>query len=104
MPRHRVPDTEFGSDSFLDIVANVVGILIILIVVAGVRVSRAPVVLSTAAASGATSLPTAREASPSVSVDAAPAESAPPAEPEVVHWPADPVEPPPPPPRPVAPR
>ena len=33
----------FGSDSFLDIIANIVGILIILIVVAGVRVSRAPV-------------------------------------------------------------
>lgn len=33
---------EFGSDSFLDIVANIVGILIILIVIAGVRVSQAP--------------------------------------------------------------
>lgn len=33
---------EFGSDSFLDIIANIVGILIILIVVAGVRVSHAP--------------------------------------------------------------
>ncbi|HID22464.1 MAG TPA: hypothetical protein EYP14_08690 [Planctomycetaceae bacterium] len=33
----------FGSDSFLDIVANIVGILIILIVVAGLRVSQAPV-------------------------------------------------------------
>lgn len=32
----------FGSDSFLDIIANIVGILIILIVVAGVRVSNAP--------------------------------------------------------------
>jgi len=32
-----------GDDSFLDIVANIVGILIILIVVAGVRASRAPV-------------------------------------------------------------
>lgn len=36
----------FGSDSFLDIIANIVGILIILIVVAGVRVSHAPVVPS----------------------------------------------------------
>ncbi|MEE3364827.1 MAG: hypothetical protein VX304_04215, partial [Planctomycetota bacterium] len=34
-----------GDDSFLDIVANIVGILIILIVVAGVRASRAPVEL-----------------------------------------------------------
>ncbi len=32
----------FGSDSFLDIIANIVGILIILIVVAGVRVGNAP--------------------------------------------------------------
>ena len=32
----------FGSDSFLDVVANIVGILIILIVVVGVRVARAP--------------------------------------------------------------
>lgn len=32
----------FGSDSFLDILANIVGILIILIVVAGMRVSRSP--------------------------------------------------------------
>ena len=39
----RHAEQEFGSDSFLDIVANVVGILIILIVVAGVRVSRMPV-------------------------------------------------------------
>ena len=30
-------DQEFGSDSFLDIIANIVGILIILIVVAGLR-------------------------------------------------------------------
>jgi len=35
---------EFGSDSFLDIVANIVGILIILIVIAGLRVSQAPLV------------------------------------------------------------
>lgn len=34
---------EFGSDSFLDIIANIVGILIILIVIAGLRVSRAPI-------------------------------------------------------------
>ena len=42
-------DREFGSDSFLDIVANIVGILIILIVIAGVRVSRAPVASKTEA-------------------------------------------------------
>lgn len=33
-------EQEFGSDSFLDIIANIVGILIILIVVAGVKVAR----------------------------------------------------------------
>lgn len=36
-------DIGFGSDSFLDVVANLVGILIILIVIAGVRMSQAPV-------------------------------------------------------------
>ncbi len=35
-------EVSIGSDSFLDIIANIVGILIILIVVAGVRVSKAP--------------------------------------------------------------
>ncbi|MCH9652877.1 MAG: hypothetical protein K0U86_05510 [Planctomycetes bacterium] len=35
----------YGSDSFLDIVANIVGILIILIVIAGVRMSQAPVTM-----------------------------------------------------------
>ena len=40
---------QFGSDSFLDIVCNVVGILIILMVVAGLRASRAPVQLPTLA-------------------------------------------------------
>ena len=33
-------DQEFGSDSFLDIIANIVGILIILIVVAGAKVAQ----------------------------------------------------------------
>lgn len=44
MPKQQRGDgLEFGSDSFLDIIANIVGILIILIVIASVRVSRAPV-------------------------------------------------------------
>lgn len=43
MRRSQPHETQFGSDSFLDVVCNIVGILIILIVVAGVRVSRAPV-------------------------------------------------------------
>lgn len=45
MPR-REEEAGFNSDSFLDVVANLVGILIILIVVAGVKVSRAPVALN----------------------------------------------------------
>jgi len=40
MARHRNNELEFGSDSFLDIIANIVGILIILIVVAGLRAAR----------------------------------------------------------------
>lgn len=47
MSRRARAEGAFGSDSFLDIVCNVVGILIILMVVAGVRASRAPVVLPT---------------------------------------------------------
>lgn len=39
MSRRRA-EQGFGSDSFLDIIANIVGILIILIVIAGVRVSQ----------------------------------------------------------------
>ena len=45
-------DPDFGSDSFLDIIANLVGILVILIVLAGLRaaqVSVAPEVLEVAA-------------------------------------------------------
>ncbi len=41
--RRQSESLESGSDSFLDIIANIVGILIILIVIAGVRVSNAPV-------------------------------------------------------------
>ncbi len=42
MSRHRDSEQPFGSDSFLDIVANIVGILIILIVIAGVRLRMSP--------------------------------------------------------------
>lgn len=43
MSRHKQrPELEFGSDSFLDVVCNIVGILIILIVVVAVRVERQP--------------------------------------------------------------
>ena len=43
MAREKNDDIEFGSDSFLDVVANIVGILIILIVVAGIKAGTAPV-------------------------------------------------------------
>ncbi|MGD9854214.1 MAG: hypothetical protein AB7U20_04605 [Planctomycetaceae bacterium] len=43
--RRRSDEIAFGSDSFLDIVANIVGILIILIVIAGVRVSQTPLAM-----------------------------------------------------------
>ena len=43
MSRRSTGDPDFGSDSFLDVIANIVGILIILIVVAGLRVARTPV-------------------------------------------------------------
>ncbi|MCA9027732.1 MAG: hypothetical protein KDA86_21155 [Planctomycetaceae bacterium] len=44
--RRHSDEIVFGSDSFLDILANIVGILIILIVVAGMRVSKTPVTTS----------------------------------------------------------
>ena len=49
MSRRPRGELQFGSDSFLDVVANIVGILIILIVIAGLRVSQMPVVTSVAA-------------------------------------------------------
>ncbi len=47
----RVQNTEleFGSDSFLDIVANIVGVLIILIVVMGIRVSQQTILTTSTA-------------------------------------------------------
>lgn len=45
MAKRKQQEAGFGSDSFLDILCNMVGILVILIVIAGMRVSRAPVVL-----------------------------------------------------------
>lgn len=46
MSRRPRAEMQFGSDSFLDVIANIVGILIILIVIAGMRVSETPVLLS----------------------------------------------------------
>jgi hypothetical protein len=43
MPRRIPPETEgFGNDSFLDVVTNLVGILILLVMVVGLRVKNAP--------------------------------------------------------------
>lgn len=42
--RHR-GELQFGSDSFLDVVCNIVGVLIILLVMAGMRANQTPVVL-----------------------------------------------------------
>jgi hypothetical protein len=42
-------DPGFGSDSFLDVLSNVVGILIILIVMAGMQLSRTPILPASAA-------------------------------------------------------
>lgn len=46
MPRRQSEEPSFSTDPFLDVVCNLVGIMIILIIVAGLRVSRAPVRLS----------------------------------------------------------
>ncbi|MEQ9406306.1 MAG: hypothetical protein RIK87_01215 [Fuerstiella sp.] len=66
--RKSTGDQEFGSDSFLDIIANIVGILIILIVVAGVKVARQPAdvpqLTTEAATQTATSAPAADRPSP----------------------------------------
>src|SRR5262245_22738724 len=40
MARHRHEEQEFRSESFLDVVANVVGILIILVMIVGMRIQR----------------------------------------------------------------
>lgn len=50
MAKKKQQEVGFGSDSFLDVLCNMVGILVILIVIAGVQASRAPVVLPELAA------------------------------------------------------
>ncbi|WP_437201307.1 hypothetical protein [Planctomicrobium sp. SH664] len=42
MSRKHRGEMEFGSDSFLDVVANIVGILIVLVVCAGIRAEQGP--------------------------------------------------------------
>ena len=48
--RSQAPELAFGSDSFLDVICNIVGILIILIVIVAVKVERQPVAQAEAAA------------------------------------------------------
>ncbi|HIK93658.1 MAG TPA: hypothetical protein EYG03_17045 [Planctomycetes bacterium] len=60
-------DQEFGSDSFLDIIANIVGILIILIVVVGLRVARQPAVAGPAESVGVAAAVDAEIAAPAPS-------------------------------------
>ncbi|MCG8584461.1 MAG: hypothetical protein MI757_07100, partial [Pirellulales bacterium] len=64
MPRRATQHHEPpGNDSFLDIVANIVGILIILVMVVGVRVKHAPPL-------SISELPTAEEPAPVVDLSA----------------------------------
>lgn len=48
MSRRPRAELQFGSDSFLDVTCNLVGILIILLVLVGIRAARAPVVVPSA--------------------------------------------------------
>ncbi len=59
--RHR-GELQFGSDSFLDVVCNIVGVLIILLVMAGMRANNSPVILPDA---DATAPETGEETAPS---------------------------------------
>lgn len=99
MSRRARAELQFGSDSFLDVVCNLVGILIILIVIAGVRVSKAPLVLKIAAPQAAqnpSALAPRRDEAP---LEAAAAEAFPlPAPQPVLAPPPEPVAPPEPPP------
>lgn len=72
--RRRGEEIAFGSDSFLDVVANIVGILIILIVIAGVRVSQSPAI----------STPTETDEQPATAAIPLP----------IIDVPADPLDPP----------
>jgi len=56
--RSQPPELAFGSDSFLDVICNIVGILIILIVVVAVKVERQPIAQAEALANAAPVAPT----------------------------------------------
>ncbi len=86
MSRRREFEIVFGSDSFLDVIANIVGILIILIVIAGVKVGRMPLPSKFAAVASVPVLePIESEDAPSYAIDPPPVDEQPPlaiAEPE----------------------
>ncbi|WP_373652769.1 hypothetical protein [Schlesneria sp. DSM 10557] len=88
-------ELQFGSDSFLDVVANIVGILIILIVIAGLRVSHTPAVHSLPALEPAESpsipLPMVAATTISPPVDAEPTQT----RPTQIVFPEEPIEIPP---------
>ncbi len=66
MSRRQPPaEQEFGSDSFLDVIANIVGILIILIVIAGLKVARQPTEPGSGRATTAAMIPSVAPASAS---------------------------------------
>lgn len=71
MSRRNSHEGEFGSDAFLDVLANMVGILIILVVIAGVRVDRGPTQAAVqAAVAGLATPPLASIQSPSAELQA----------------------------------
>src|SRR5258708_26917009 len=86
MSRKNRSEEEFGSDSFLDVLANIVGILIILIVSAAARVERGPAASPTISAEEPAdpatepvkAAPSAVEPEPAIEL----ASTQPPAEPE----------------------
>jgi hypothetical protein len=57
---HTAPTEGFGSDSFLDIVCNMVGIIILLVLVVGLRVKNTSISLTADAAAAETTTPQAQ--------------------------------------------
>lgn len=64
MSRRPRAEMQFGSDSFLDVTCNIVGILIILLVLVGIRAARAPVVVPAAILEEPAAAPVLPEATP----------------------------------------
>ncbi len=99
MSRRQRAEQQFGSDSFLDVISNVVGILIILMVIAGVRACRNPVVLPTMSVVDAPQVPVAAAEPESLPLfvplaEDEPIVEVPPPLPEPEPVPEEPLEPP----------